>query len=405
MRFHARLSLYIFSLLLTACSNQHIPIDTGYVGSGKSATVVVVPPGKTLYRQIETSGARVSDIEFDGFQEGVIRSSANMLGYTAGYYGGLYAAGGPGAGAASATVPVVALAYVAAATTVGVAAKSYRFNRAEDSVEPHLQLLQRNDVTEFARQSVSNAVDSFTHLEVAEVTTAARVETECRLTQAQVFDFEDCIAGLDGDFAVVLAYFPQFTPNFEVLEVQAFVTVFDQSREPGSDPVYSNFILYQSKLYAGLFAEDTREDMGRLLKQRKQDMLDTALKNGRGSLDAYERMEIQERFERESAYFFRAYSDDLDKHDPEGNLWLADDGVHMLEALQLGLREMVRLAVYDINGGIYGESDTTEVLPGTARKMVPLEEVSTADRSVYRNSNGGLVSIDSRSRFILLEAK
>lgn len=394
--------LLFFSLcLLTACASQHAPIDTTYVGSGKSATVVVVPPGQLLHKQIEVSGARASDIEFDSFQEGVIKSTANMLGYTAGYYGGLYAAGGPAAGASTA-VPVVALAYVAAATTVGVAAKAYRYSKAEDSIEPHMALLANTNTTAFALQTVSGAVSELAHLEVAMVTSADTVEASCGQQQTATFDFEDCIAGLDGDFAVVLAYFPQFSPQFEVLEVQAFVTVFDQSLEAGSDPVYSNFLVYQSKLHAGLHADDTRNEMDELLEQRKRVLLQEASDDGRRSLDAYEKMEVHKRHKRETYALLREYSSNLDYHDPDGEYWLQDDGAHMLSALNEGLTEVVRMAVYDINGGIHDEPDDEVTLPGTERQMTHIESISLPERNVYRDPNGSLVSIDSSSRFVVL---
>ncbi|MEO1203622.1 MAG: hypothetical protein AAFX10_12995 [Pseudomonadota bacterium] len=358
----------------------HAPIDTDFVGSGKTAKIVVVHPDKVIYRQIVANGLRRSDHRFNDLLDGLLNGAM---------YGSWLQAG-----------PAVWAAGAILDTTV----TRVSFNLANASISAHETLLARYDVREVARRAVEGGVSEFSHLKIAEVISDSEVEADCRADNSDKIDFDACVTSLGGDFAVLIAYVPQFTPDFEILEISSVVSVYDQSAEPSAKPVYRNEIVFQSPVHAGQHSEDTRQEIEALIQERKQRMYERQTQFNRGELTKHDRVEIQSTIDSMRRTRLRRYIAGFDEHDPDGDYWLDEDGTRILDALREGLNEIVRLVVYDINGGVHSESAKLEVVPGTSLRKRPVPAASTVTRSVFREKNGTLISIDSRSRFIPREA-
>lgn len=420
-----------FAVVTSGCgSSNYQSLDTLVGREQKSATIVIAPPEQTVFRQIGHEGSRFIDPEFDPFVEGFISSSASAIGFTIGHYAGYAAAAGNTytATAATAALPLAGLAIVAASAASGAVSKQIKFDNADEAVANHRLVLDAIDFDNYAEQVLEDSVNEFTYLNVDAVVKAddlalvknlglmasgealeeltaeligARPKSLDELGEDAFYEFDDLIAEIDSDLAVVIAYFPQFSPMFEVLEIHSIISVYDRSSETVDDVLYTNAITFQSEHHAGLHADDTRGELPEFVDAYRDYLTDVRTRNGSISLSAYKRHKLEERVQVYTNNYRKRYVD-FDDHDPEGEYWLEDGGRHMVETLRQGLREIVRLAVSDINGACKIDLTQSETLPGTELEMNRCNTLSEGDRVVYRGEGGDLHSVDAKSRYVLL---
>ncbi len=413
-----RVACVLLAAVTAGCASTYEPVDNSYIGSQKSATIVLSPSEKPIYRQIDDDGRRVAEIEFSAFQEGMLAS-----GQLAASYGILFWSSSAVATSSAVVIPGLGLGIAAISGGMGTVVDSYRFERAEASVAEHSELLQELEIDELAKTVVETSVSEFSHLEVAAVTdvdalfpAASQASAENNYqslvrglkqslgteSDAAQDGFEAVLSQIDSDFVVTLTYFPQFSPNFEVLEVHALVSVYDRNAEAQADPIYSNAVFYQSALHGGQYLPDTREVVDEFIEQYRQKVAWRESRGGHDKLSGHQKLQIDHQLRQKRYVLERNYTR-VDKHDPDGQLWLQDGGQAMFAALEEGLREIVRLVVYDLNADQDESVLADRTLPGTVLEMRFIDVLSNDKRHVYRSERGALHSVDGRSRFVLYE--
>jgi hypothetical protein len=388
-------------LCLSACSSGFEPMPLPDAGTPRTATVVVTSPTAPVRRQIAYRGARLAEPDYDAFQAGLVRSSATVLGATAGHYAGWYAAtasSGTTVGAASAALPVVGIALAGATAAGGAVIKRDRYARAEAAVDPHEDALADVDVGARLRTHLAARVGELDGLAVTGVVDADALLADTALDEDE--ELARVLGEADTDLVVVVAPVPMLSPRFEILEIQTLVSVFDRAAERPDRAVYANTLVVQSAHHGGRHGDGTREHMDALVAEYRAREIDAARRHGDGEFDDYEQARLAERIAHNSRWFTRRY-DPIDLHDPEGGLWLEDDGAPLRDALDAGLASVAGLVVADLDGTCTDGTGERRRLPGTELPMRACDEMAARDRAVYRGEGGILFEIDADSRFLL----
>lgn len=213
-------------------------------------------------------------------------------------------------------------------------------------------------------------------------------------------DEESYLQHLRDDLAIVFSSAAAFTPRFETLEVSIVYGLFDRTTSI-DEPVYRNAVIVQSQVHAGRMG-DTRDEIGTLLGAWVAAEL--AEIEADPGLSSTERVVTRNRVIRLSERRRRAYTrryNPFDECDPEGELWLRDEGSAFRSALAEGYAEAARLMVADLRGG-HGEPATDVEAPGYVEKIGRLPSLDQGQRMIYRLEKGPLLSLDAQSRMIPL---
>ena len=217
-------------------------------------------------------------------------------------------------------------------------------------------------------------------------------------TRAEQRAFTDRIEARPTDSALVILLIPQFSPRFEVFELEAIYAVFDRDDQGRDTGVYGNAVVYQSEHHAGAFPDGTVNQVRELLLARQHELEARKRRAHGGNLPEFARNDI--------ALALRDYREDLldgykatDDFDPTGRLWLAGDAAPTRAEYHKASQEITRLVFADLAGACH-EDVPLEILPGSSFEMSPCAALDRGDRRVFRDEDGILHSIDAKSRWL-----
>jgi len=367
------------------------PFDTR-ANLGRSLSVVYAPTSKAVYLEVYNGGRRYPDFEVNVALKAATSLTASGLGAYAGY--SWVVATAP-SNAIVVVNPIAMAAAILAAPIIDTTVEATKQAGARHKADPFNKLLttRGGDATFYpALKAVVNR-DFEKTFQKPELYKLDRVGSD--------FNEDEFLKSLETDRVLVVNAIAAFTPRFEVLEIALLYGLYDRT-QGFKKPVYSNGIIVQSKVHAGKLAADTRHEVEDMMqgwldkhvalaalhyKNSGAPTRNAAIRQVRDTAAA----KIKQRETQYSAF---------DKHDKEGKLWLEDNGMVFLEALDSGYAEAARLLAADLLEQQGTQDTNTVTAPGYRRELYRMQHLDQGERTVYRLKEGALVSIDAHSRFI-----
>ena len=182
----------------------------------KSLTLVVSNPQREVYLQGFGQYGRFAGVRFSEFEESMLESmgvSTNhfpdlWIGYSTAIAAAMLAQGNSSSGDLAQAVFAGAFAAL-----ISELAAEKRIRMLEEQVEPQLAVLDKEGMQYQLKQQLANSTSQLRNLDSIEIVDSASLTAP----DQEKADFQDYFAGFDTDYVGVLAVFPTFSPNFEVL--------------------------------------------------------------------------------------------------------------------------------------------------------------------------------------------
>ena len=359
---------------------------------GRSLSVVYVPTIKEVYVEIFRDGKRYSEFEVSVGLKALEAMSASGVGAWAGRELAVLRAP---SNVLVAINPIAAAAAILIRPSIEGAIEASKQSTARRRAEPFNDLLPPENGQAYFYSILESALKK----ELGNI--PSRIDTYFAGSDSGPFEKKQEFENLNSDLILLLNSVAAFSPQFDTLQISLLYGVFDR-KDGFTNPIYTNAVFVQSKIHAGKLGDDTRDEIDKIVDdwlQARFKVIDRSHRNSGNSVHAMARLDAINKAKRKRSS--QNYNP-IDDHDPEGELWLEDEGAAFRKYLAEGYTEAAYLLANDLVEKRLPDESSLIAPPGYDRAMHRVPHLDHADRVVYRLQEGPLVSVDSRSRFVPL---
>ena len=359
---------------------------------GRSLSVVYVPTIKEVYVEIFRDGKRYSEFEVSVGLKALEAMSASGVGAWAGRELAVLRAP---SNVLVAINPIAAAAAILIRPSIEGTIEASKQSTARRRAEPFNDLLPPENGQAYFYSILESALKN----ELGNI--PSRIDTHFAGSDSGPFEKKQEFENLNSDLILLLNSVAAFSPQFDTLQISLLYGVFDR-KDGFTNPIYTNAVFVQSKIHAGKLGDDTRDEIDKIVDdwlQARFKVIDRSHRNSGNSVHAMARLDAINKAKRKRSS--QKYNP-IDDHDPEGELWLEDEGAAFRKYLAEGYTEAAYLLANDLVEKRLPDESSLIAPPGYDRAMHRVPHLDHADRVVYRLQEGPLVSVDSRSRFVPL---
>ena len=388
--------------LLSGCAGKSPRLEQNWQENSNSLAIVVVPPPKSVYLQLETRADRVSPYNISAGLEAAVSLIASGLGSWAGIAYAASASNVP-ANVLVASNPILFATTAVVLPVAQVTSRLVRRRQATAKVAPFREILDSHE-----QNLALNTIKRHLHSRFANSPNLNELRLSIHELEAEKPNkqLESLLPELQADHVLVVSFVPVFSPQFDTLEMYLGYALLNTATDlevASVEASYANVLIVQSTPLGGLDGSNTTNELPRMAQFVMEQELEKVDQNKR--LSKFERTVERNQHiidkDKNLKKWRRAYYG-FDTRSEDGAVWMENNANHFLAQLESISLEAARTLVADLERD-HSEHASFNVAPPSYSQLMNLNtHLGSEQRDVYQTKKGTLVSIEKTARMIPL---